>query len=181
MGKILRLVVSAGLIAWLAWRTDWSNLGLACRTHLCALGASRSLLLLIAGAVALAQRCSQGPGFDRTLIDTRAECRRYVLQPVSAHVGGRRVMRAWAVRGGEPQMARAPQRFVTASGFFVLLCLGFWPSGFVSRFRIASAGGLHLTVAARCWRRWRVLWAIVALKTVPGGALDLYLLNLVAC
>jgi glycosyltransferase 2 family protein len=129
VGKTLRFVVSASLIAWLAWRTDWSSLGQAlAHAHFALWWAAAGLYLAIQAASALRWQLLARPlGFERTFNDYT---RMYfvgmffnLFLPTS--VGGD-VMRAWQLRSGDDRKLHALLSvFVDrASGLFVLLCLG---------------------------------------------------------
>lgn len=129
VGKILRLVVSAGLIGWLAWRTDWTSLGQALtHAHFALWWVALALYLITQAASALRwQLLSEPLGFQRRLSDY---ARMYfvgmffnLFLPTS--VGGD-VMRAWQLRAGDDRRLPALLSvFVDrASGLFVLLCLG---------------------------------------------------------
>lgn len=188
MGKILRFAVSIALIAWLAWRTDWSNLGQALsHAHFALWWVALGVYLLTQAASGLRwQLLSRPLGFDRTLIDYT---RMYfvgmffnLFLPTS--VGGD-VMRAWQLRAGsERKWPALLSVFVDrASGLFVLLCLGLVGAlaspvvlpHTIRRAVFLTAGCALLGVAcvgigARFSRR------LPRLKTI-SAALDLYLSN----
>ncbi|CAN5564378.1 lysylphosphatidylglycerol synthase transmembrane domain-containing protein [soil metagenome] len=129
MGKILRFTVSAALICWLAWRTDWTSLGQAlaqARFGLWWLAAG--LYLASQGVSALRwQLLAQPLGFQRTFGEYT---RMYFIGMffnlfLPTSVGGD-VMRAWQLQaGGERKLHALLSVFIDrASGLFVLLCLG---------------------------------------------------------
>jgi uncharacterized membrane protein YbhN (UPF0104 family) len=129
VGKILRFAVSAALLGWLAWRTDWASLGQAlAHAHFVLWWAALGLYLLTQAASGLRwQLLSRPLGFNRTLVDYT---RMYfvgmffnLFLPTS--VGGD-VMRAWQLRsGGDRKLHALLSVFIDrASGLFVLLCLG---------------------------------------------------------
>ena len=129
VGKILRFVVSAALIGWLAWRTDWASLGQAlAHAHFVLWWAALGLYLFTQAASGLRWQMLARPlGFNRTFIDYT---RMYfvgmffnLFLPTS--VGGD-VMRAWQLRAGDDRKLHALLSvFIDrASGLFVLLCLG---------------------------------------------------------
>jgi uncharacterized membrane protein YbhN (UPF0104 family) len=188
VGKILRLVVSTALIAWLGWRTDWTSLGQAlAHAHFTLWWAAVALYLAIQAVSALRwQLISEPLGFERTLIDY---ARMYfvgmffnLFLPTS--VGGD-VMRAWQLRAGDNRKLPALLSvFVDrASGLFVLLCLGLAgalasPVALPDSLRraiyltagLALAGVVGLCVAGKFGRH------IARVKHL-SAALKLYLLN----
>jgi uncharacterized membrane protein YbhN (UPF0104 family) len=129
VGKILRFVVSAALVGWLVWRTDWSSLGHALAHARLGLWWAAAALFLASQAVSALrwQLLAKPLGFRRGFGEYT---RMYfvgmffnLFLPTS--VGGD-VMRAWQLRAGDNRKLHALLSvFIDrASGLFVLLCLG---------------------------------------------------------
>jgi uncharacterized membrane protein YbhN (UPF0104 family) len=129
VGKILRFTVSAALVAWLAWRTDWTSLSQAlAHARFGFWWLAAGLFLASQGASALRwQLLAQPLGFQRTFAEFT---RMYFIGMffnlfLPTSVGGD-VMRAWQLQaGGQRRLHALLSVFIDrASGLFVLLCLG---------------------------------------------------------
>jgi glycosyltransferase 2 family protein len=201
VGKILRFAVSAALLGWLAWRTDWASLGHAlAHAHFVLWWAALGLYLLTQAASGLRwQMLSRPLGFNRTFVDYT---RMYfvgmffnLFLPTS--VGGD-VMRAWQLRSGDDRKIHALLSvFIDrASGLFVLLCLGLagvlaspvpLPDSIRRAVYItaacAVAGAISVGIATLLGRRFEKMQKLSAVMNVylknPGLAINTTLLSLV--
>ena len=201
VGKILRFTVSAALIGWLAWRTDWPSLRQAlAQTHFALWSAAFGLYLLTQAVSGLRwQLLSKPLGFQRTLVDY---IHMYFVGSLfnlflPTSVGGD-VMRAWLLRAGDDRKMHALLSvFIDrASGLFVLLCLGFVgvlasPVPLPDSIRravyltaaCAVAGGVGVGIATLLGRRFEKMQKLSAVMNIylknPRLALGTTLLSLV--